>query len=77
MIEKGVDPDVPDYDLNTPLNLYSIYQIYDRAIFNKLLEQDIRIDHPNIKGRTPYLNFYEKSDFENANKMLELGANIN
>jgi hypothetical protein len=28
-------------------------------IFDKLLDSEIRVDYPDRKGRTPFLNFYE------------------
>ena len=46
-------------------------------MLNKFLELDVRIDFPNRKGSTPFLIFYEKQNFEMADKMLDLGANVN
>lgn len=44
---------------------------------DKFLKKEVRIDFPNRKGRTPFLNFYEKQNFELAYQMLDLGANVN
>jgi hypothetical protein len=46
-------------------------------MLKKFLELDVRVDFPNRKGRTPFLNFYEKQNFGLANNMLDLGANVN
>jgi uncharacterized protein len=46
-------------------------------MIESFLKHDVRIDFPNRKGRTPFLNFYEKMNFELSNKMLDLGANVN
>lgn len=37
----------------------------------------VRIDYPDIKGRTPFLNFYGCSSISNAEMLLGLGANVN
>jgi hypothetical protein len=37
----------------------------------------VRIDYPDIKGRTPFLNFYEIKDLIYSYKMLDMGANVN
>ncbi len=47
------------------------------SLVNKFLELEVRIDYPNRKGRTPFLNFYEKQNFQLAQQMLDLGANVN
>jgi hypothetical protein len=46
-------------------------------LFDKLLDLNIRIDYPNNKGRTPFLNFYDHQRFDLAYRMLDMGANIN
>ena len=37
----------------------------------------VRIDLPDEKGRTPFLNFYQTSYLEQAYELLGLGANVN
>jgi ankyrin repeat protein len=37
----------------------------------------VRIDYPNLKGRTPFLNFFEKQHIDLAYNLLTLGANVN
>ena len=46
-------------------------------MLKSFLKADVRIDYPNRKGRTPFLNFYEKQNFELSTQMLDLGANVN
>jgi ankyrin repeat protein len=46
-------------------------------MLKSFLKADVRIDYPNRKGRTPFLNFYEKQNFELSSQMLDLGANVN
>ena len=48
-----------------------------RDAFDKLLDMEIRIDYPDRKGRTPFLNFYEQQNFEISYQMLDMGANVN
>jgi len=77
-----VNPDQPDYDEVTPFNLMSTQQLNNNEektqhMIQSFLKHDVRIDYPNRKGRTPFLNFYEKLNFEQSNKMLDLGANVN
>jgi len=45
--------------------------------YDKLLDMNIRIDYPDKKGRTPFLNFYGSQDFKFAYQMLDMGANVN
>jgi ankyrin repeat protein len=83
VLSLGVNPDQPDYDEVTPFNLMSSSTVYNMLDVNhqhmlkNFLKADVRIDYPNIKGRTAFLNFYEKSNFDLANQMLELSANVN
>jgi hypothetical protein len=77
-----VNPDEPDYDEVTPFNLMSQGNINNnnsdhQYVFDQFLKSDVRIDYPNRKGRTAFLNFYEKQNFELSYKMLDLGANVN
>ncbi len=77
-----INPDQPDYDEVTPFNLLSNQNINNndanmKIIINHLLKAEVRVDYPNRKGRTPFLNFYEKQNFELAYQMLDLGANVN
>jgi len=37
----------------------------------------VRIDLPDEKGRTPFLNFYQTSHLDHAYELLQLGANVN
>jgi ankyrin repeat protein len=37
----------------------------------------VRIDLPDEKGRTPFLNFYQTSHLDQAYELLQLGANVN
>ncbi len=78
----GVNPDQPDYDEVTPFNLmstnnFNILQESHNHMLKCFLKSDVRIDYPNRKGRTPFLNFYEKQNFDLSNQMLDLGANVN
>lgn len=63
LLKLGIEPDEPDYDKLTPFNLMSRSpQIANNdwlKTYHKLLKLDIRIDFPDIKERTPFLNFYE------------------
>lgn len=82
LVSLNINSDIPDYDEMTPFNLLStgIVNYLDIAhsfIVDKFLKLDVRIDYPNRKGRTPFLNFYEKQNFELAYKMIDLGANVN
>ena len=82
IVSLGINADQADYDEVTPFNLMSnqAFNPLDENHQNMLknfLELDVRVDFPNRKGRTPFLNFYEKQNFELANKMLDLGANVN
>jgi hypothetical protein len=82
LLSLNICPDTPDYDEMTPFNVLSQTQINNldpdqQALIDKFLKLEIRIDYPNRKGRTPFLNFYEKQNFELAYKMIELGANVN
>jgi len=46
----------------------------------RLIDMGVRIDHPDEKLRTPFLNFYSMNcEFEigRAEKLLKLGANVN
>ena len=78
----GVNPDQPDYDEVTPFNLMSntafdSLKESNNHMLKSFLKADVRIDYPNRKGRTPFLNFYEKQNFELSTQMLDLGANVN
>ena len=64
LLDLGVDPDEVDYDKITPFNLLSknthAYDKLWRETFEKLLKLEVRIDFPDIKERTAFLNFYEQ-----------------
>lgn len=45
--------------------------------YQKFLKLDVRFDFPDVKGRTPFLNFYERYETDLAYQMLDLGANVN
>ena len=81
-----INPDQPDYDEVTPFNLLSnsidsyqttTFREYFNEFFDKLLDLNIRVDYPDKKGRTPFLNYYDRQRFELAYRMLDMGANIN
>jgi len=82
ILSLNINPDQPDYDEITPFNLLSQYgdtrheQSYKHA-FDKFLDLNVRIDYPDIKGRTPFLNFYDKHAFEIAYTLVDMGANVN
>jgi hypothetical protein len=45
-----------------------------------LIGLNVRIDLPDFKGRTPFLNLYSNYDSQDmirAEKLLKLGANVN
>ena len=42
-----------------------------------LLSKNIRYDLADAKGRTPFLIYYENSNLQMANQLLDKGANIN
>jgi ankyrin repeat protein len=80
LIDLQIDVDEPDYDGVTPFNALSKVNAgiaFFNETYNTLLLKDVRIDFPDLKGRTPFLNFYEQSDNIHAYKMLDLGANVN
>ena len=65
LLSLKINPDQADYDEVTPFNLMSTQGINTLdADHNRMLDNfyklDVRIDYPNRKGRTPFLNFYEK-----------------
>ena len=43
----------------------------------KLLQKGIKFDLADSSNRTPFLIFYDKSNVNSANRMLDMGANIN
>ena len=43
----------------------------------KLIKLEVRFDYPDIKGRTPFLNFYEQQLLPTAYEIVEYGANVN
>ena len=82
LIELGINPDAPDYDEVTPFNLmstlnFNVLNPNHTHMLETFLKKDVRIDYPTRKGRTPFLNFYEKQSFELSYRMLDLGANVN
>ena len=42
-----------------------------------LINLKVRIDLPNKKGRTPFLNFYSNTLIDHAERLLKMGANVN
>lgn len=79
LFELGIDIDEPDYDGATPFNLLSKKQSADyfAQIFDSFISKDVRVDYPDLKGRTPFLNFYEIRDLYYSYIMLDKGANVN
>ena len=83
LLSQKIDPDTPDYDQRTPFQLLSKApnagnaQSYFNYSFDKLLDMECRIDYPDVKGNTPFLNFYADQKFELAYRMLDMGANVN
>ena len=66
LLSLDINPDEVDYDETTPFTLVSknaglhaSLDHYDK--FRKsLIASNVRIDYPDIKGRTPFLNYYEQ-----------------
>ena len=82
LINLGINADLPDYDEVTPFNLLSTLNLNSNepehnTTLHQFFKLDVRIDFPNRKGRTPFLNFYEKQNFDLAYKMIDMGANVN
>lgn len=82
LIGLNINADQPDYDEVTPFNLMSAGNLNNldpshTYLVDKFLKLDVRVDYPNRKGRTPFLNFYEKQNFELSYRMVDLGANVN
>lgn len=62
LLKSNINPDVADYDEITPFNLLSKNppnNFGESNIFEKLIKLKVRIDHPDIRGRTPFLNYYD------------------
>lgn len=62
LLKLGIDPDEPDYDKVTQFNLLSRQGVGNdnwAKVYNKLLDLKVRVDYPDIKEKTPFLNFYE------------------
>lgn len=38
--------------------------------FDKLLDLEVRIDYPDVKGRTPFLEYYDQQSLDLAYRML-------
>jgi ankyrin repeat protein len=75
-----VNPDEQDFKKLTPFNIISsnlrttmLEPTMDRFISSF----KVRIDLPDEKGRTAFLNFYQASQIDHAYKLLQLGANVN
>ena len=65
LFELKVDPDLNDIKGKTPLNLCSTTEdpfagLYfgQKNIITRLLASKVRIDEPDMDGRTPFLNFF-------------------
>lgn len=43
----------------------------------KFIDLNVRLDFADKKGRTPFLNYYERSAFEICDKLVHKGANVN
>ena len=75
-----VNPDVEDHKRITPFNLLSssaiAYIDHDQSVFDKLISLGVRKDLPDQKGRTPFLNYYERSRLPRAHKLLAMGSNV-
>jgi hypothetical protein len=63
LLSLNINPDEPDYDEITPFNLLSKDankgEDNFKTTFDKLIDLNVRIDFPDIKGRTPFLNYYD------------------
>jgi hypothetical protein len=83
LVKKNVDPDLQDIRLKTPLNLFSSNSFFNfvdgegRTFLDRLLSLNVRFDIADEKGRTPFLNYYGSERFTEAERFLELGANVN
>ena len=87
LITTNVDADEPDYDGATAFNLLSkahpgssylgVNSSYHDLLFERLIKMDVRIDYPDKRDRTPFLNYYEGSYTSQAYQLLDLGANVN
>ena len=73
--------DVEDHDKRTPFLLvcknYNKHNKYKEAAFEKLISGRVRLDKPDVKGRTAFLELYALRDFEAAYRLLDKRANIN
>jgi hypothetical protein len=75
-----VNPDVEDHKTVTPFNLLSTAAVHNfdhnERVFDKLIRLGVRKDLPDQKGRTPFLNYYERTKLPTAHKLLTMGANV-
>lgn len=53
------------------------YESMFKDAFDKLLDLEVRVDYPDNKGRTPFLNYYDQQNFDLAYQMADMGANVN
>ena len=76
----NVNPDLEDHKTITPFNLLSTAAVHnfshDEKVFDKLISLGVRKDLPDQKGRTPFLNYYERTKLPKAHKLLGMGANV-
>ena len=85
--KNKVDPDVQDIRLKTPLNLLSSHSAHSPALgfvdghghtfLDRILSLNVRFDIADEKARTPFLNYYGSEQFTEAERFLQLGANVN
>ena len=83
LIKNKVNPDLEDHNKKNPFNLASTqaatcYIDNNNSPFvEKLMSLKVRIDQPDSKGRTAFLNYYNQSNFIMAYKILDKGAKVN
>lgn len=76
-----INQDTEDYDRKTPFWLlsrtYNVSNEFKKRAFTEMIKNKVRVDMPDIKGRTPFLNLYEKRDYDTAYSLLDKRANVN
>lgn len=83
LVDLKVNPDQQDHRQITPFNLASTTAAIDyidpqnNSLTTRLITLGVRLDLPDTKGRTPFLNYYGASRLDKAEQMLGLGANVN
>jgi len=85
LANHAIYADQVDFKHITPFNLAStkVNPVFDHSttthmdLFIRLISLDVRIDFPDAKGRTPFLNYFSNNLEAYYKKLLELGANVN